>query len=105
MQDENYLANESNNTIKDALELISRRNNNGEVIQTLQKLQDLLVRTKADNENLNQKLNKQIRHRKLLEDKLSSSEDKLRGIVESIRDIILVVSTLDNFLSSMDTTK
>ncbi|MEL6460525.1 MAG: PAS domain S-box protein [Cyanobacteria bacterium J06621_15] len=102
MQDENYLANESNNTIKDALELISRRNNNGEVIQTLQKLQDLLVRTKADNENLNQKLNKQIRHRKLLEDKLSSSEDKLRGIVESIRDIILVVSIEDRKLSNVE---
>ncbi|MEL6165548.1 MAG: PAS domain S-box protein, partial [Cyanobacteria bacterium J06628_3] len=72
------------------------------MIQTLQKLQDLLVRTKADNENLNQKLNKQTRHRKLLEDKLSSSEDKLRGIVESIRDIILVVSIEDRKLSNVE---
>lgn len=102
MQNEDYSANESNNTIKDALELISHRDNNEEVIRTLQKLQELLVRTKADNENLNQKLNKQIRQRKLLEDKLSSSEDKLRGIIESIRDIILVVTIEDKKLSNVE---
>ncbi|MEM1394419.1 MAG: PAS domain S-box protein [Cyanobacteria bacterium P01_H01_bin.150] len=102
MQDENYAANESNDALKDALGLISSRNNNGEVIQTLQKLQELLVKTKADNENLNQKLNKQIRNRKLLEDKLSSSEARLRGIIESIRDIILVVTIKDKKLSNVE---
>ncbi|MEM6403322.1 MAG: PAS domain S-box protein [Cyanobacteria bacterium P01_D01_bin.116] len=102
MQDENYAANESNDALKDALGLISSRNNNGEVIQTLQKLQELLVKTKADNENLNQKLNKQIRNRKLLEDKLSSSEARLRGIIESIRDIILVVTIEDKKLSNVE---
>jgi len=102
MQDENYLDNESNNTLKDALELISRRNSNGEVKETLQNLQELLAQTKANNENLNQKLHKEISNRKLLEDKLSSSEAKLRGIVESIRDIILVVTIEDKKLSNVE---
>ena len=88
MQDENYSAYESNNPVKDALELISRKNSNGEVKQTLHKLQELLAQTNADNENLYQKLVKEIRNRILLEDKLSGSEAKLRGIVESIKDII-----------------
>ncbi|MEO0933368.1 MAG: PAS domain S-box protein, partial [Cyanobacteria bacterium J06641_2] len=39
---------------------------------------------------------------KLLEDRLSSSEAKLRGIVESIRDIILVVSIQDQKLSNVE---
>ena len=102
MQDENYSAYESNNPVKDALELISRRNSNGEVKQTLHKLQELLAQTKADNENLNQKLDKEIRNRKLLEDKLSGSEAKLRGIVESIKDIILVVTIEDKKLSNVE---
>ncbi|MEL6165547.1 MAG: hypothetical protein AAFR37_17940, partial [Cyanobacteria bacterium J06628_3] len=102
MQDENYSAYESNNPVKDALELISRRDSNGEVKQTLHKLQELLARTKADNENLNQKLDKEIRNRKLLEDKLSGSEAKLRGIVESIKDIILVVTIEDKKLSNVE---
>ena len=102
MQDENYSAYESNNPVKDALELISRRDSNGEVKQTLHKLHELLARTKADNENLNQKLDKEIRNRKLLEDKLSGSEAKLRGIVESIKDIILVVTIEDKKLSNVE---
>ncbi|MEM7715429.1 MAG: PAS domain S-box protein [Cyanobacteria bacterium P01_A01_bin.68] len=101
-EDKNYSAYESNNPVKDALELISRKNSNGEVKQTLHKLQDLLARTKADNENLNQKLDKEIRNRKLLEDKLSGSEAKLRGIVESIKDIILVVTIEDKKLSNVE---
>ena len=102
MQEENNSAYESNNLVKDALELISRKNSNGEVKQTLHKLQELLAQTKADNENLNQKLDKEIRNRKLLEDKLSGSEAKLRGIVESIRDIILVVTIEDKKLSNVE---
>lgn len=102
MQDENYSAYESDKAVKDALELISRNNSNREAKQTLQELQELLARTKADNENLNQKLNKETRNRKLLEDKLSSSEAKLRGIVESIRDIILVVTIEDKKLSNVE---
>ena len=102
MQNEDYSANESNNPVQEALDLISSKNINGEDKRTLQKLQELLVRTKADNENLNQKLNKQIRNRKLLEDKLSSSEAKLRGIIESIKDIILVITIEDKKLSNVE---
>ncbi len=99
---DNYAANALNNTVKDALKLISNGNNTGEVKQTLQKLQELLAQTNADNENLNQKLHKEVRNRKLLEDKLNSSEAKLRGVVESIKDIILVVSIEDKNLSNVE---
>ena len=98
----NYPANAPNNAIKDALKPIGDRNDSGEVKHTLHTLQELLTQTKADNENLNQKLYKEIRNRKLLEDKLNSSEAKLRGVVESIKDIILVVSIQDKNLSNVE---
>lgn len=99
---ENCAANTPNNTLKDALALISNRDSNGEVKQTLQKLQELLVQTKDENENLNQKLHKEVSNRKLLEDKLNSSEAKLRGVIESIKDIILVVRIEDKNLSNVE---
>ena len=77
-------------------------NSDGEGKQTLQKLRELLAKKRAENENLYQNLDKEIRNRKLLEDRLSSSEAKLRGIVESIRDIILVVSIQDQKLSNVE---
>ncbi|AFY53900.1 PAS domain S-box [Rivularia sp. PCC 7116] len=91
-----------NNTIKETLLLISRRNSDEEVQLALQKLQGLLALSQTDNESLTQKLHKEIRNRKLLEDKLSSSEAKLRGIIESIKDIILVVSIQDKKLSNVE---
>ncbi|MEB3220325.1 MAG: PAS domain S-box protein [Nostocales cyanobacterium 94392] len=55
-----------------------------------------------NNQNLNQELQKEIGYRKLLEDKLSTSEAKLRGIVEAIQDIILIVSIQDNNFSHVE---
>lgn len=99
---DNCAANTPNNGVKDALAAISNRQSNGKVKQTLQKLQDFLVTTKADNQNLNQKLEKETRFRKLLEDKLTSSEARLRAIFEAIQDIMLVVSVQDNNLSNVE---
>ncbi|MEO1376243.1 MAG: PAS domain S-box protein [Cyanobacteria bacterium J06635_10] len=99
---DNCAASTSNNAVKDALTLISHRQSNGKFKQTLQKLQDFLAQTKADNQKLNQKLQKETRFRKLLEDKLTSSETRLRAIFEAIQDIMLVVSIQDNNLSNVE---
>jgi|GEM_PF-3681228 len=56
----------------------------------------------SDNQNLNQELQKEIRYRKLLEEKLSTSEAKLRGIVEAIQDIILMVSIQNDNFSNVE---
>ncbi|NJO26538.1 MAG: PAS domain S-box protein [Richelia sp. SL_2_1] len=56
----------------------------------------------SDNQKLNQELQKEIRYRKLLEEKLSTSEAKLRGIVEAIQDIILMVSIQDDNFSNVE---
>ncbi|MEO1433604.1 MAG: PAS domain S-box protein [Cyanobacteria bacterium J06633_8] len=99
---DNYAAKALNNTIKDTLLFISRKNSDEEVQLALQKLHGLLALSQTDNENLTQNLHKEIRNRKLLEDKLSSSEAKLRGIIESIKDIILVVSIQDTKLANVE---
>ncbi|MGD1911271.1 MAG: PAS domain S-box protein [Rivularia sp. (in: cyanobacteria)] len=99
---DNCAANTSNNVVKDALTLINHRQSNVKFKQTLQKLQDFLAQTKADNQNLNQKLQKETRFRTLLEDKLTSSEARLRAIFEAIQDIMLVVSIQDNNLSNVE---
>ena len=99
---DNCADNTSNNVVKDALTLINHRQSNVKFKQTLQKLQDFLAQTKADNQNLNQKLQKETRFRTLLEDKLTSSEARLRAIFEAIQDIMLVVSIQDNNLSNVE---
>jgi PAS domain S-box-containing protein len=51
---------------------------------------------------LNQQLKKEIRTRKLVEDKLRFSEMKMRATLEAMSDIILVVNTQDNDLGSLE---
>ncbi len=105
---DDYVAKTPNDNLKDALTLFHSRHND-EIRHTLEKLQELLALSKAENENLNQQLQvirdrntRYAQSRKLLEDRLSSSEARLRGVFEAIKDIMLVVSIQDNNLSNVE---
>lgn len=63
-----------------------------EVYQTVETLQHLVEEQTSKLRQLNQQLQQELGDRKILEQKLSSSEEKMRAVFEAMTDIVLVIN-------------
>lgn len=73
-----------------------------EISQTLDTMQDLIDEQIHELKNLNQQLKKEIRQRKLVEDKLRTSEVKIRATFEAMTDVVLVLNTEADQIESIE---
>ncbi|MFB8788492.1 MAG: CBS domain-containing protein [Potamolinea sp.] len=76
--------------------------NSGEAYQTVETLHHLVDDQTSELRKLNDKLQEEISTRQLLEDKLISSEGKMRAAFEAMTDIVLVVYIQDNQLENIE---
>ncbi|MEB3179597.1 MAG: sensor domain-containing diguanylate cyclase [Nostocaceae cyanobacterium] len=72
------------------------------IFQIIKILQHLLHQQTSELRKLNQQLRKEISLRKLLEEKLRTSETQMRAVVEAMTDIILVINIDDKDISSIE---
>ncbi len=63
---------------------------------------DELYQQLSELKKINQKLKKDMLERDLLEEKLSSSENKVRAIFEAMTDIVLIIHADGNVLSNVE---
>jgi PAS domain S-box-containing protein len=73
-----------------------------EISQTLETMQDLIDEQIYELKNLNNELKKEIRRRKLVEDKLRTSELKMRATFEAMTDVVLILNTQANQIESIE---
>jgi len=76
--------------------------NSVEVYQTVETLHHLVDEQTSELRQLNNQLQQEINTRQLLEDKLISSEGKMRAVFEAMTDIVLVLYTQDNQLENIE---
>ncbi|MBW4601635.1 MAG: CBS domain-containing protein [Calothrix sp. FI2-JRJ7] len=63
-----------------------------EILQTVETLQDIVEEKTSELNKLNEQLQREVKHRKLYEAKLRSSEEQMRALFEAMSDIILLVN-------------
>ncbi|BDA66593.1 hypothetical protein CAL7716_007590 [Calothrix sp. PCC 7716] len=63
-----------------------------ELLQTVETLQDIVEEQTSELNKLNKQLQREVKHRKLYEAKLRSSEEQMRALFEAMSDIILLVN-------------
>jgi len=73
-----------------------------EIYQTVETFKHLVDEQTSELRHLNQQLQEEISRRKLLEDKLRTSEEKMRAAFEAMTDIVLVVSTQGSQLGNIE---
>ncbi len=76
--------------------------NSVEVYQAVETLHHLVDEQTSELRQLNNQLQQEISTRQLLEDKLISSEGKMRAVFEAMTDIVLVLYTQDNQLENIE---
>jgi PAS domain S-box-containing protein len=73
-----------------------------EIYQTVETLQHLVDEQTFELRQLNQQLQEEISKRKLIEEKLRTSEGKMRAAFEAMTDIVLVLNTQEGQLGDIE---
>jgi signal transduction histidine kinase/CBS domain-containing protein len=72
-----------------------------EIYQTVETFQHLIGEQTSQLKQLNEQLQAEIKERKLIENKLSSSESQMRAMLEAMTDIVLVIDIEDNQIQNI----
>ena len=73
-----------------------------EIYQTVETLQHLVDEKTSELKELNQQLHQEINKRELLEERLRSSEQKIRATFEAMADIVLVINLTETDLGEIE---
>ena len=73
-----------------------------EIYQTVETFKHLVDEQTSELRQLNQQLQEEISRRRLLEERLRTSEEKMRAAFEAMTDIVLVVSTQGSQLGNIE---
>jgi signal transduction histidine kinase/CBS domain-containing protein len=76
--------------------------NSVEIYQTVETLNHLVDEQTSELRQLNDKLQEEINTRQLLEQKLKSSEQKMRAAFEAMTDVVLVLYTQENQIADIE---